>query len=363
MYNPEYPRIEINTKKLAANAKYIVDLCAKADIKVAGVVKVCDGNIDAAKTIAAAGAAQIATSRMRHLDALRKAGIDKPLLLVRIPMLSEVKDLVNTADISLVSSIEVVRKIDDESKAAGKVFSVILMLEMGDLREGIWGDDEILAAAKEIEAMENVYLMGVGMNVGCYGSIDPTPEKLDELVEKAEMVEAAIGRELEVISGGGSTSVPRVFEGTMPKRINHLRVGEGIIVNRDLKDLYGIDFPGMYNNVFVLKAEVVETQLKPSHPIGEIAFDAFRNKPTYVDRGDRKRAILGMGRGDYAFPDQIIPVDPKIEILGASSDHTLLDIEDVDHEVKVGDIIAFDLNYAPLLFATTSDDVVKVIVE
>jgi predicted amino acid racemase len=300
---------------------------------------------------------------MRHLDALRKAGIDKPLLLVRIPMLSEVRDLVNTADISLVSSIEVIRKIEDESKAAGKVFSVILMLEMGDLREGIWGDDEILAAAKEIEAMKNVYLMGVGMNFGCYGSIDPTPEKLDELVEKAEMVEAAIGRELEVISGGGSTSVPRVFEGTMPKRINHLRVGEGIIVNRDLKDLYGIDFPGMYNNVFVLKAEVVETQLKPSHPIGEIAFDAFRNKPTYVDRGDRKRAILGMGRGDYAFPDQIIPVDPKIEILGASSDHTLLDVEEVDHEVKVGDIIAFDLNYAPLLFATTSDDVVKVIVE
>jgi predicted amino acid racemase len=119
----------------------------------------------------------------------------------------------------------------------------------------------------------------------------------------------------------------------------------------------------MYNDVFVLKAEVVETQLKPSHPIGEIAFDAFRNKPTYVDRGDRKRAILGLGRGDYAFPDQIIPRDDDVEILGASSDHTLLDIEDFAKEVKVGDIFSFDLNYAPLLFAMTSDDVIKVVVE
>jgi predicted amino acid racemase len=362
MITPKYPKVTIDTAKLAANTRVITEQCKKLGIDVAGVVKVTDAHPAVAKTLAENGCAQIASSRMRHLDNLKTLGIDKPLLLVRIPMPSEVPDLVRIADMALVSAPETLRLIDAEAAKIGKVFSVILMLEMGDLREGIWGDDKIVETAKEAEAMEHVHLLGAGMNVGCYGSIDPTKEKLEEFVARAEMIEEAIGRKLEILSGGASTSMQRVAGGDMPSRINHLRCGESIICNRDLKDLYGIDYPGMYNDVFTLEAEVVEVGLKPSHPVGEIAFDAFRNKPTYIDRGDRTRAILGMGKGDYAFPDQMFPRDPRIEILGSSSDHTLLDIHEVTEGIKVGDTVKFDLNYAPLLFVMTSDDVVKEVI-
>jgi predicted amino acid racemase len=362
MYNPIYPRVIIDTDKLAQNTRVITDLAAEHGIEVAGVVKVTDGNIDVARTMAANGCAQIASSRMRHLDALRKAGIDKPLLLVRIPMISETADLVATADISLVSAIETVRVIDEEATKIGKVFKVILMLEMGDLREGVWGDDNIINVAVEIEAMKNVFLLGCGMNIGCYGSIDATREKLTELVDKAEMIESAIGRKLDIISGGASTSVPRIVDGKMPARINHLRCGESIICNRDLKELYGVEIPDMYNDVLRLQAEVIETQVKPSHPIGEITFDAFGQRPTYVDRGDRRRAILAIGKADFVFPDNLIPFQDGVEVIGASSDHCLIDIENVSREIKIGDIVEFGLNYPTTLFVMTSDDVVKEII-
>jgi predicted amino acid racemase len=363
MYNPKYPRVIINTSKLATNTRVITSLAAAHGIEVAGVVKVIDGNIDAARAMASSGCTQIASSRMRHLDALRKAGIDKPLLLVRIPMISEAADLVATADVSLVSAIETVRKINEEAAKAGKIFKVILMLEMGDLREGVWGDNNIIEAAREIEDMENVFLLGCGMNIGCYGSIAATPEKLNELIDKAEMIEAVIGRGLDVISGGATSSVLRLVDNKMPERINHLRCGEGIICNRDFKDLYDVEIPGMYNDVLHLRAEVIETQMKPSHPIGEIAFDAFRNRPTYVDRGNRRRAILALGRADVGFPENLIPFENGIEIIGASSDHCLLDIEDLAREIKVGDIIEFGLDYPTTLFVMTSDDVVKEIAD
>ncbi|GHU62058.1 hypothetical protein AGMMS49983_02860 [Clostridia bacterium] len=228
------------------------------------------------------------------------------------------------------------------------------MIELGDLREGIWGDNALIAAALEVEKnLQNLHLLGVGTNLGCYGAIEPTRDKLNELVTKAELAEHAIGRSLEVISGGGSTTLPRILNGDLPSRINHLRIGESILLN-DLGDLYGYEIPGTHRDVFTLWAEIVEASVKPTHPIGEIAYDAYRNKPVYADRGDRKRAILAIGKADYAYPDQLIPRGKGVTILGASSDHTILDIEDSPVSYSVGDVVAFDLNYGSLALAMST---------
>ena len=357
-----YPRVEVDIEKLRKNAEIITGICHENGITVAGVIKVCNGMPECAKALAEAGCDAIASSRLRQLIPLAESGIGKPLMLIRIPMLSEVPDLVKYVDSSLNSDIDVIRKIDEEAGKTGKKHDVILMIELGDLREGVYEEAEYIAIACETEAMENVELKGVGTNLGCYGSIDPTSEKLEELVSAAEKIEEAIGRKLDIISGGGTTSFPRVVDGDMPKRINHLRIGEGIFNNRDLNELYGYEFKGSWNDVFTLKAEVIEVRVKPSHPIGNIAFDAFRNKPTYVDRGDRKRVLLALGKVDYAYLDQIIPRDNGVEVLGASSDHTILDVEDAEREYKAGDIVEFDLNYASVALITGFAGIDKVIV-
>jgi len=356
-----YPVLEIDKTKLADNAKAVVSKCGAGGIDVAGVVKVVNGDPVCARVLYEAGCKWIASSRMDQLELLREADPDIPLLLVRIPMITEVDALVRTADMSLNSDIEVLRRVDEAAGRAGVIHEVILMIELGDLREGIWKETEYTAVAAEVENdLKNLRLAGTGTNLGCYGSINPTAEKMEELIAATERIETAIGRKIDIISGGGTTSLPLVINGEMPARINHLRIGEGILINKDNEDLYGLKIEGTHRDALTLKAEIIEARVKPSHPIGEIAFDAFRNKPTYVDRGERRRALLGVGKVDYGYLDQLIPRTEGAALLGASSDHTILDVEDSDPGIHAGDILTFDTCYAAVAFLSSSPSVGKI---
>ena len=146
----------------------------------------------------------------------------------------------------------------------------------------------------------------------------------------------------------------------MPHRINHLRVGEGILLARDLKDYFKLDMRGFYTDTFVLHAEIVEVQIKPSYPIGTMFIDAFGNKPSFEDKGLRKRAILAVGNQDIGSSTKLIPKLPGLEIIGSSSDHVIMDYTDTNIDLKVGDIIDFELYYQAMLFLTGSSDVSKV---
>jgi predicted amino acid racemase len=358
MKNSLYPQLEINIKKLKSNADEILKRCGERGIEVAGVIKGVNGLYEYAELLVEAGCSSIASSRVEQLCDVKKAGLDIPLMMVRVPMISEAAEIVRVADISLNSDAEVLKALNSEAVKQGRLHEVILMAELGDLREGFYGIDELLAAALLVEnGLPGLRLSGIGTNLGCYGSIAPTVEKMKELISYAGIIEEKIGRKLDCVSGGGTSSLARIVCGDMPERINHLRIGEGIMLGRDLQELWGYDMSYLSTDAFTLKAEVIEVRNKPSHPFGEIMFDAFGNKPEYVDRGMRKRALLGIGRLDYAFPDKIFPREKGVEMMGASSDHTILDIEDAKREIKTGDIVEFDLCYASIIYATSSPNV------
>lgn len=353
-----YPRVEINLAHLQHNVSKVVEKCGSFGIQVAGVIKGATGIPEVARAFDKGGAAFIASSRLEQLEDSINAGIEKPMMLIRIPMLSEVKDVIRLADISLNSEFEVIKALNDEARAQGKLHKVILMADLGDLREGFWDKDEMIKVAEYIEnKMINIQLVGIGTNVGCYGSISPTVEKLEELVELAERIEERLGRQLEYISGGATSSLMRVWDKNIPKRINMLRVGEGILLARDLDVFYGYDMSDLYQDIFRLKAEVIEVKDKPSYPVGTIAIDAFGHTPTYVDRGIRRRALLAMGKVDYGDPAELLPMDKGIEVLGASSDHTIIDVEDAERDYKVGDIMTFDICYATVVYLTNCRNV------
>lgn len=300
----------------------------------------------------------MASSRLEQIEDCMAAGIEMPYMLLRIPMPSETPEVIRLTDISLNSEVSVLRMLDEEAKKQDKVHQVILMADLGDLREGFWDKDEMIDVAVEVEGnMRNLELAGVGTNLGCYGSVLATEEKLDELVEIAEKIETKIGRKLKYISGGATSSLMRVNDGDIPERINMLRCGEGILLARDLDVFYGYDMSYMHQDVYRLKAEVVEVKDKPTYPVGELAVDAFGKVPEYTDRGIRKKALLGIGKVDYGSADEIFPIDTGVEILGASSDHTILDIEDLDRELKPGDVLEFIINYASLVYLTNCRNV------
>jgi predicted amino acid racemase len=356
--NNRYPSIELDLGKLQSNINQMISRCSDRGISLTGVVKGFTGIPEGIKVFAEAGCDYIASSRLEQIQDAIDYGIKANYMLIRIPMLSEIEDVIRLTDISLNSEVEVLKALNKEALKQGKIHKVILMTDLGDLREGFWEKKELLDAAIMVEnELVALYLAGIGTNIGCYGSIKPTIEKMNSLIDEAEMIERAIGRKLDIISGGATTSLPMVLDGTMPARINNLRVGEGIILARDLKDLYGLDMSYMFQDIFTLKAEVIEVKNKPSYPVGEFAFDAFGKPGNYEDLGIRKKVLLGIGKVDIAYPDMIFPRDTGVKILGASSDHLIIDVEEADRDFKLGDVVEFDLCYATIVFATNSPNV------
>jgi len=356
----EFPLLEIDLKKIYDNTKYVVDLCKNQGISVAGVVKVVHAMPQIVSEMDKAGCEYLATSRINQVIEMKKQGVKKPVMLIRIPMHNEIKQLVEYVDISLNSEIETLKKINEECKYKNKNHKVILMMDLGDLREGIVDEKEFINLALYVEKeLTNVKLYGIGTNLGCYGSVKPTEENLGKLCNVAEKIEALIGRELDVVSGGATSSLTLIWDGKIPSKINNLRIGEGILVAKDLDDFWEYDMSMLHQDAFVLKAQVVEVKNKPSHPIGEIFIDAFGNKPTYEDRGERRRALLAIGKQDFVSVDTLIPIDKNIEVIGASSDHLIIDIEDCKTNYKVGDVIEFNIYYPHLLYLSGSRDVNK----
>lgn len=354
----DYPQLEININHLIHNTKVIKEKCEEFGITVTGVFKGISGDLKVAEAFLKGGLTSLASSRLEQIEAARNAKLEAYMILIRIPMISEAYDVVRLSDCSLQSEIEVIKELNKEAEKQHKVHDIILMADVGDLREGYWDYDELDDVAYYIENnLKNIHLKGVGTNVGCYGSVAATKETLEKLISIAENVERRIGRKLEIISGGASSSLLRIWDKDMPSRINHLRVGEAIILPQDLEWHYGYDMSEMYKDCFRLKAEVIEVKNKPSHPVGTLSVDAFGHTPTYIDRGIRKRMLLGLGRADYSMLEELLPMDEGLELIGASSDHTICDIENAKKEYKVGDIVEFDMNYAILLFVSNSKNV------
>ena len=357
--NRQFPCVEIDLQKIRHNTREIMRRCAAMGIQVCGVVKGCNAKPEIARVIKDCGVTQLASSRLEQIVRCRKAGIPGPYMLLRIPGLSELKDLVQYCEWSLQSEVTTLDALERECARQGREHRVIIMAELGDLREGIWNRQELVEICLHVERdLPHVILGGVGVNLGCVGSIQPTPEKMQDLVDIAHQVEAAIGRKLELVSGGATTSFSMVHYGTMPKGINHLRIGEAILLSNDLTVNWGIsDMDYLYQDAFIIRAEVVEVRDKPTYPDGRIFIDAFGHTNHYEDRGIRRRAILALGRVDVFELEALIPREDGIKVLGGSSDHCVIDVEDCLRNLQVGDIVEFQCGYSTMLYCTSREDI------
>ena len=355
----QYPQLEFDLALLRSNADAVISRCRGMGIRVCGVIKGVDGLPEAARVLRAAGAAELGTSRLEQVAKCRAAGVPGPWLLIRIPGLTELPDVVALCETSLQSEWPTLLALEEECLRQNKTHRVIVMTDLGDLREGFWDKDELVDVCERVERdLPHVQLAGIGVNLTCYGSTKPTPEKMNELVGLARQVEQRIGRKLEIVSGGATSSFTLVHWGTMPAGVNHLRIGEAILLGKDLQVDWGIrDMDYLRMDALTLRAEVVEVKDKPTYPIGEFAIDAFGRKPVYEDRGIRRRAILALGRADVGELESLIPREPGLTVIGGSSDHCIVDVEDCPRRLQVGDIVEFSLCYSHMLYATARSDI------
>ncbi len=349
------PVITVDLEKVEENSRVIVNFCREHGIAVMGVTKVTCGMPSVARAMISGGIRQLGESRIENIKRLRNSGIDVPITLLRIPPLSAAREVVMYTDCSLNSELPVMSELSAAAEELGKIHDVILMLDLGDLREGIWPDDLMTAARKVLE-LPGIHLRGLGTNLTCYGGVLPTQENMKTLALFANRIEEELNISLEIVSGGNSSSLDLVSRGQMPKRINQLRIGEAIMLGRETA--FGKRWPGTSPDAFILKAELIEVKEKPSVPKGKTGMDAFGKKPVFTDRGLRKRGILNIGREDVAI-EGLAPVIQGVSILGASSDHLLVDITDSKKELKLGSEVGFVMDYGALLAGMTSSYVIK----
>jgi arginase len=344
------PYVTIDLEKIEYNARTITNLCAQHGIEVTGVTKVTCGIPQVGKAMLRGGVTSIGESRLENILRQKANGVHAPFMLLRIPPLSAVEEIVTSVDISLNSERSVIVALSESARKRGLIHDIILMVDLGDLREGIWPDD-LMPVVREVVELEGVRIVGLGTNLSCYGGVVPTEQNMRQLVEYARQIEGRFNVKLHYISGGNSSSLNLIASGKMPKEVNHVRIGEGILLGRET--VHRMAWPDTYQDAFLLRAEVIELKEKPSVPIGEISEDAFGHKPTFEDKGEMFRAILNIGREDVDI-DGINPIDSHLSILGASSDHLLLDVTAAKDDIQIGDDLGFTLNYGALLATMTS---------
>lgn len=351
-----YPKVVVDTKIITENVKCIIEKTKDRNISIAGVTKGYCAYPEIAKAFVEGGADYLADSRLQNLKKLKDIAV--PKMMLRLPMISEAEELVKYADISLNSEVKTIKALDKAAQKNGKIHEIILMVDLGDLREGFFKEVDLFHAVEEIKDLSFIKIKGLGVNLTCYGGVIPKTDILKRLTELAERIREDYNIELEMISGGNSSSIYLLDDG-LPEGINNLRLGEAIILGTE--SAYGKTIPGTNPNAFTLRAEIIEIKEKPSVPTEEIGRDAFGQIPTFVDRGVRRRMLLAVGKQDIDI-DTLTPTDEDLIILGGSSDHLIIDSTDSKMDYKIGDIVSFNMHYVSMLRVMTSPYIEKEII-
>jgi len=350
------PYLEINLSKLHNNAKKLTSLFGAKGIEITGVTKSFLGAPQIADCLFSAGIFSLGDSRIKNIIRMKEAGVQAPLSLIRTPSLCDIHDVVKYADVSFNTELTVITALSKAAIKQKKIHDIILMVEMGDLREGILRR-ELGATIEEVLQMKGVRLIGMGTNLACLNGVKPTKYNMDHLSRLADTYERSYGIKFQVISGGNSANFDWLFTNDILGRVNNIRLGEAILLGRETLSRKRID--GLHSDAITLVAEVIESKVKPSRPEGETGFDAFGNTPTFEDKGEMLRSIIALGKQDANVAGLTPMID--VDVLGASSDHIVLDTTRTP--LHVGDKIRFNIDYAALLSSMTSPYVNSVYIE
>ena len=347
------PRLEIDLDKIYHNASTLVQLLGARGISVTGVTKATLGSQEIANAMIRAGVVALGDSRIENIETMRLAKVPALMTLIRAPMLSQVNWVIAHADMSFNTELDVIRRLSFAAQEVKRTHGIVLMVELGDLREGIMPEN-LIDVIRETLRLPNIAFKGIGTNLACRSGVSPDANKMTQLSALAESIEATFNLTVDIVSGGNSANLPWALNGTESGRINNLRLGESILLGRE--PLYRQPIDGLYTDAITLCAEVIESKLKPSQPWGEVAQSAFGLRPPAADRGTLTQSILALGLQD-TDPSGLQP-SHGIEIGGASSDHLILES---DHYYSIGDEMTFQPNYSAFVRAMTSPFVAKMV--
>lgn len=340
--------ITLNVEKLRTNFEYLDKLFRKRGIKWSVVTKMLCGHREYIQEVLQFNITQVCDSRISNLKMIKQINPKVETIYIKPPARRAVKGVVQYADISMNTQIETIKLLSDEAKRQSKVHKIIIMVELGELREGIMRDD-LVEFYSNVFKLENIQVIGIGANLSCLYGVLPNQDKLIQLSLYQQLIEAKFNKKIEYVSGGSSVTIPLIFKNMLPKGINHFRVGETLYLGTDVYN----DRPlkKMATDAFLLYAEIIELIEKPQVPDGEMGTNLVGDVSTFDDRLAGKtscRALIDIGLLDVD-DKHVTPSDPDISFVGGSSDMFVLDLKSNEKGYKVGDLLEFRLNYMSVL--------------
>lgn len=344
------PRIEVDLSKIRRNTQTLVRRLGACGISVTGVTKAVCGHPAIAQAMLDGGAAGLADARVCNVRRLRAAGIEGPITLIRTPMMSQADQVVQSCEESYNTEILAIYALAAAAIRIGKVHGIVLMVEMGDLRDGILPEN-LEGIAQQVMQMSGVALKGIGANFSCLSGVGPTALQMVAFSELANEVEGACGAFLKLVSGGGSANLPWALDERAIDRVNDLRLGEAILLG--IEPVSGDQIDEMYTDAFTLVAEVIETGAKSTPaPVVLIEPTAKRFDVKLTSVGS-SRMILAIGHQDTDILGLSLPVESTL--IGATSDHLV--IQTPRPLPKVGSEVRFQMNYNALMHAMAAPDI------
>ena len=346
------PRLELRLDRIGYNARALVDRLGLVGIGVCGVTKATLGSPEVARELLAAGVASLGESRIENVERLRQAGITSEIMLVRSPMVSQVDRVVAGADVSLNSELTVLERLAESARRQRRRHGVVLMVELGDLREGIMPAD-LPEVVQRVLELPGIVLRGIGANLACHNGIVPGEANMAELSDLATTVESVFGFELDVVSGGNSANLPwALAPGVDIGRVNHLRLGESVLLGRE--PVHRTVLEGLHADAVSVVGEVIESKAKPSGTWGVRGQAAFGHVvDVRPDVAAGNRVIVALGRQDIDSDGIVAPAG--YAVLGASSDHLLLSC--TGDLPQPGAELRFGVDYSALIRAAVSPSV------
>lgn len=357
--------ITLHKDKLQHNFQYLQKLFAANHIEWAIVTKLLCGNSLFLREVIRLGLQELCDSRISNLKKIKQIAAEEgrqvQTVYIKPPAKKSIKSLVQYADVSFNTEYATMKLLSDEARRQGKIHKVVIMIELGDLREGVMGE-QLIDFYRSVFELPNLEITGIGANLNCLHGVMPSEDKLIQLSLYKQLIEANFDQKIPWVSGGTSVVLPLLLKRRLPKGTNHFRIGETLYFGVNL--FSGKTIKGMKADVLKFDAQIIEMQEKPRVPIGQLeenpSGDVFE-----VDESDygktSYRAILDVGLLDIN-PDYLRPIDNHLSISGASSDMIVIDVGNTRRNYKVGDFISFKLKYMGALSLLNSNYIEKVVV-
>lgn len=350
--------VKLYKDRLRHNYNFLDKFFKKNNKDWAIVTKLVCGNEMYLKEILDLGIDEVCDSRLGNLKKIKKLRPDVQTVYIKPPSKRSIKNIVKYADVSFNSESSIIELLSEEAVRQDKIHKVTIMLELGDLREGIMGD-HLIEFYDKVFQYPNIEIVAIGANLNCLHGVMPSEDKLIQLSLYKQLIEATFSKKIKWISGGTSVTMPLIFRKQVPQTVNHFRIGETLFFGSNV--MTGETIRGMKSGVIRLYTEILEITEKPKVPSGTFAAnpsgEVFKiNEEEYGKTS--YRAIIDVGLLDIS-PDFLVPDDSAIQIVNASSDMLIVDLGNTKRNYKVGDLISFELKYMGALSIFNSDYIEK----